>query len=211
MNRIDPFQERKRLAEFYGGRLDGELEQIAGEAWELTDAAKDALRAELERRGLSPKLTDVPSYDALELRRMVTVRQFRDLPEALLAKGSLDSAGIESHLVDDNTVRLDWFWSNLLGGVKLQVNAEDVGPANEILDQPIPAEFDASGSGPYQQPRCPRCQSLEVSYEDLRKPIAYVTASLGVPIPWHHRAWRCHACQAQWEDTGSDEPSSSAP
>jgi len=43
---------------------------------------------------------------------MVTVRQFRDLPEALLARDSLVSAGIEAELADDNMVRMDWFISN---------------------------------------------------------------------------------------------------
>ena len=29
----------------------------------------------------------------MEMRELVTIRQFRDLPEALLAKGSLESCG----------------------------------------------------------------------------------------------------------------------
>jgi hypothetical protein len=37
---------------------------------------------------------------------MVTIRQIRDLPEALLAKGSLESAGIEVVLTDENIVRI---------------------------------------------------------------------------------------------------------
>ena len=55
----------------------------------------------------------------LEMRELVTIRQFRDLPEALLAKGSLESAGIACFLADENMVRLDWFISNFVGGVKL--------------------------------------------------------------------------------------------
>src|SRR6202020_2478284 len=42
----------------------------------------------------------------MEVRELVTVRKFRDLPEALLAKGSLESAGIECFLADENLVRL---------------------------------------------------------------------------------------------------------
>jgi hypothetical protein len=71
------------------------------------------------------------------------------MPEALLAKGSLDSAGIECWLIDDNMVRLDWFYSNLLGGIKLQVTQEDAEAANELLEQPIPENFDAEGTGDY--------------------------------------------------------------
>ena len=55
---------------------------------------------------------------------------FQNLPEALLAKGSLDSSGIECFLTDDNMVRMDWFMSNLLGGAKLLVNREDAEAAH---------------------------------------------------------------------------------
>ena len=224
---IDPEQERQRLAEFYSHQMDGELEAVAKQAYELTDLARQALRAEMSRRGLSAALIEVrpvapvpaalpgdppdheppgkvevsPPDGELELRRMLTIRQFRDLPEALLAKGSLESAGIEAVLTDDNIVRLDWFWSNLMGGVKLKVSPEDVGAANEILDQPIPEGFDVTGVGEYQQPHCPKCQSLDVNFQEVA-PAAYVSAYLNVPIPFHRRAWKCHACDTEWEDDG---------
>jgi hypothetical protein len=235
MTRINPDEERRRLAEFYAGQIDGELEQIAGEAYELTDLAKEALKAELATRGLAQELVeqppalpkkepersagdpipldpliDIESDGELEFRRMITIRQFRDLPEALLAKGSLDSAGIDSQLADDNIVRLDWFWSNLMGGVKLRVSPDDAAAADEILNQPIPEGFDALGTGNYEQPRCPKCQSLDVSFEELNKPVAYLTAYLGVPIPWRRRAWRCHSCQQAWEGDGTPAQDSSS-
>jgi hypothetical protein len=49
-----------------------------------------------------------------------------------LAKGSLEAAGIQAYLVDDNMIRMDWFISNLLGGIKLKVRAEDAEAAVEI-------------------------------------------------------------------------------
>jgi len=224
---IDPEHERRRLAEFYADQLDGELEKVAGQAYELTEIAREALKAELSKRGLTPefveqrpvilkkealpKAGDPPppkigneeprsGGGELELRDMVTIRKFRDLPEALFAKGSLESAGIECALVDDNMVRLDWFISNLLGGVKLMVNSEDAKEADEILNQPIPEQFDAAGSGEYQQPHCPQCQSLDVAFQELNKPVAYVSAFIGVPLPVSRHAWRCHSCHAEWED-----------
>jgi hypothetical protein len=230
MARIDPEQERQRLTEFYSHQMDGELEKVAGQAYDLTDIAREALRIEMSRRGLAAKLVEgapvapVPvalpadpprgtppdeelssAGGELELRRLVTIRQIRDLPEALLAKGSLESAGIEVVLTDDNIVRLDWFWSNLMGGVKLKVAPEDVDVANEILNQPIPEEFDISGIGEYQQPHCPRCQSLDVTFQELDRPVSFMTAWLSVPIPVYRRAWRCHACNAEWEDDSAGD------
>ena len=238
MARIDPEQERQRLTEFYAGQMDGELEKVASQAYELTDIAREILRAELARRGLEAALTeqapvvvnetqepqpgdpppdpDSPEGESsqdeseVELRRMITLRQFRDLPEALLAKGCLDSAGIDSVLLDDNLVRLDWFWSNLMGGVKLKVDPSDAPAADEILKQPIPENFDVDGVGEYEQPHCPACQSLDVTFKELNRPVSYLTMWLNVPIPIYRRAWRCHACNVEWEDDGRPEPTNSA-
>jgi len=72
-----------------------------------------------------------------ESRELVVIRVFVDLPEALLAKGSLESAGIECFLVDDNMVRLDWFMVNVFGGIKLKVAAEDAEMARAFLNRPM--------------------------------------------------------------------------
>jgi hypothetical protein len=82
--------------------------------------------------------------DELNFRELVTIRKFRDLPEALLAQGRLESSGIESFLADDNMVRMDWLISNLLGGVKLKVEEANVEIAEEILSQEISDDFDLS-------------------------------------------------------------------
>src|SRR5216684_1899333 len=211
MARIDPELERKRLIDFYFQQMDGELEKVAAQAYDLTDLAREALRAEMARRSLGaafveqapvapvpsarpgdpppepPRAVPLPGGE-LEMQDMVTIRKFRDLPEALFAKGSLESAGIECAMLDDNMVRLDWFISNLLGGVKLQVRAEDASIAEEILSQPIPENFDVTGIGEYEQPRCPKCQSLDVNFQEVT-PAAYVSAYINVPIPFHRRAW----------------------
>jgi hypothetical protein len=199
MASTDPEQERKRLTDFYSHMTDDELQKIAEDLASLTEVARQVLHAEAERRRLT-LLSDAQSVDAYEpeLRNLVTVRQFRDLPEALLAKGSLDSAGVECFLADDNMVRMDWFISNLLGGVKLKVKPEDVETANLILEQPIPEGFNVEGIGQYQQPRCPSCQSLDVSFEELNKPFAYGTAWAGLPIPFQRKAWNCRSCGQEW-------------
>lgn len=204
--------ERGRLAELYSAMSDAELERIAKDPGSLTDAAQNALQAEVRRRGLSPGGSySVDQADAAErandadIRPLVTIRKFRDLPEALLAKGGLESAGIECYLADDNMVRMDWFISNLLGGVKLQVKLPDAPAAAELLDQPIPEDFEVEGCGEYHQPKCPDCQSLDVGFEELNKPVAYTSAYIGLPFPLHRHAWKCHDCGREWQDTGFDQ------
>jgi len=48
--------------------------------------------------------------------QFVNLLRIRDLPLALLLKSILDSEGIECYLSDENLVRMDWLWSNLLEG-----------------------------------------------------------------------------------------------
>jgi len=127
----------------YASMSDAELIELAAKSWELSDAAWDALEDELDRRGIeAPATEEVPQIEALEKRDLVLLRRFRDLPEALLAKGMLESTGIPCSLADDNMVRLDWFISNLLGGVKLMVDAEDFAEASRVLNEPAPEEFE---------------------------------------------------------------------
>jgi hypothetical protein len=203
-----PDQERQRIAGVYSAMSDEELEQIAASGDELSDVAQDALQAEAARRGLKVTIAPPHGEDVIEFNETVTLRQFRDLPEALLAKGSLESAGIQVYLVDDNMIRMDWFISNLLGGIKLNVRLEDAEVANEILNQPIPEMLDVEGVGNFEQPECPQCQSLDIGFEELNNPIAYLTAYAGVPIPAYKQGWTCHACGNEWEDQDDVPPES---
>src|SRR5260370_38051624 len=100
-------EDRTRLAQFYAALTDGELQQLAGEAGSLTDEAKGALEAEMSRRKLQANAAGEPAAEGedsaaanerAEVRELLTIRQFRDLPEALLAKSVLDSAGLGSLL-----------------------------------------------------------------------------------------------------------------
>ncbi|HEY2362411.1 MAG TPA: hypothetical protein VGK36_14915 [Candidatus Angelobacter sp.] len=140
---IDPVQERQRLTDVYSRLNDAEMQELAEDAASLTDMARQVLNDEMASRGLDPLQPDAgESQDEVALRQMVTIRSFPDVMQAWLAKSSLESAGIECHLVDDNMVRMDWGISIVLGEVKLQVRPEDAEAAIGMLDQPVPEEPD---------------------------------------------------------------------
>ena len=144
---IDPVQERQRLKDVYSHMTDGELQELAEDTASLTGLASQVLNDEMARRELSPLQPGPPqpdpdgSQDETGLRPMVTIRSFPDVMQAWLARSSLESAGIECYLVDDNMVRLDWGISIVLGGVKLRVKPEDAEVALVLLDQPVPEEL----------------------------------------------------------------------
>ena len=182
---FDESKERQRLASSYAAMTDGELLNLARSAESLTEAAWDALEDELDLRHLEVPVD--PPKQELDVRELIPIRQFRDLPEALLAKGCLESAGIECFFRDDNLIRLDWFISNFIGGIKLCVAPEDAEKAHTILDEPMLEGFYVQGVGLYEQPRCPKCNSLDVNLQEFDR-------------AGQHSVLRCGACDAEWED-----------
>lgn len=194
--------EQRGQAEFYAGLADGELEKIAADGASLTELARAALQAEIVKRDLNVSVAGAPTgEDVLEQRKLVLIKRFRDLPEAMLAKGVLDSAQIECFLADENIVRMDWYYSNLIGGVKLLVDEEQAAEALELLQQPIPAAFELPDGSEFVQPQCPRCQSLDVKFQQVNTGVALGTMwALYVPLFIYDRAWKCLACGAKWEE-----------
>lgn len=123
-----------------------------------------------------------------------------------MAKGMLDSAGIQSFLADDNTVRMDWFISNFIGGVKLRVRESEVEAAERVLSEATPDVYEVEGLGEFQVPHCPRCASKEVRFEGVNKSIGLVSAYAGVPVPIPVNEWVCESCGNRWKE---EEPTES--
>ena len=145
MAMIDPDEERRRLEQFYAGKSDGELAEVAEEASDLTEVARETLRAELTKRGLYVGEVERPESDAeAEFRELVEIRRYWNLLDGELAKGLLESAGIEAFLFDDNMLRMDWFNANAIGGVKLRVDATNVAEANRVLEEEERASANAT-------------------------------------------------------------------
>jgi len=206
----DAKDESQRLAELYGGMSEGELKKLASDAGSLTDVAVNALKTELSNRRSNFSL-EYPetSADIVPHPKLVTLRRFRDLPAALLAKSVLDSAGIECFLADENTIRMDWLWSNLLGGIKLWVTEENAANASELLGRESAEGFNTEDEEEHEQPRCPQCGSANVLFEELHRHAAYATVLLGVPIPLKHLGWKCHSCGYHWEESSDAPPQDS--
>jgi Putative prokaryotic signal transducing protein len=225
-------KERWRLAWHYADMTDGELQSLASESGSLTEVARRALQSELHRRklpielaqpavaalaaaagaagqprGASPANPNAPAgakKPAKTRGGLATVRRFRDVPEALLAKSVLESAGIECLLADANIIRTDWLWSNLVGGVKVRVQEEDLEEATRILDQEPPERFAGAGqnAGDFEPPCCPRCKSpdVDVSFENVPEPTSAPDALAGAPPTDSDPEWTCQSCGNRWHE-----------
>jgi hypothetical protein len=207
MTRIDSEQERERLAARYAAMSDLELAKVGEEPAKLTDWAFLALRAEMAKRGLQWAGANLPlpsqmqpssSPDESE-NAPIVIRQYRDMPAAVTDRMVLEAGGIECFLYDENMVRLDWLWSNLLGGLKLVVRRKDAQDAETLLQSKAEGKFEVEGVGEYQQELCPKCGSDDISCDELMKRIAGASLLVGVPIALVQRGWNCHACGHTWE------------
>ena len=289
--KIDPVRERERLAKRYAAMSDLELQKVGREPEELTEWARQALKEEMEKRGLdwSPDAVSTKMKVILESERIVPLRTYkgrmaalvdrnllqcvgiktfflnedlanlggeeggqieiklmvraedlrvaklylqqkavldsaeeseqienehvvdelpgqpvilriyRDMPPAITDRMILKAAGIHCYLYDENIVRLDWLWSNLLGGIKLMVRQSDAEEAEKLLNGSANEKFVVAGVGEYEQERCPKCNSMDDFCDELKKRIAGAGLLLGIPIAMVQRGWNCHSCGHTWE------------
>jgi len=128
---MDPTQEQERLANRYAAMNDLELMKVGHDPNALTEWARRALKSEMDKRGLAEAEATVETEAG---GKPVILRVYRDMPAALVDKSVLDAAGVPCFLQDANVVRMDWMWSNAIGGIKLVVSEADVQDAAKILD-----------------------------------------------------------------------------
>ena len=64
---------------------------------------------------------------------LITIKRFTSIPEALLAKGELESCDIQSFAQDQHLIAMNFWYSQAIGGIKLQVFKSDYEMAQKIL------------------------------------------------------------------------------
>jgi hypothetical protein len=204
LGKIEQEKERQRLTALYAAMEDGELNRIAADLNSLRDVAREVLRDEMLKRDreVPPQLAALAlsAKQQSELSEPEVIGRYRDLPKAMIANSILDSAEIECFLADDNLVRMDWLYSNLVGGIKLVVRHEDAEAANKLLSQITPEKFDVPGVGEYEQPKCPNCGSMDITFDQLDMQVVAGGMLAGVPLKLTKNGWSCHACKHRWQE-----------
>jgi Putative prokaryotic signal transducing protein len=178
-----------------------ELQNLLNDWHSLIPEARLALATEFTTRGLEFVEPPPPGDNAPEFRNLTTIRRYRDLSEALVARAVIESAGIFCFLKDENLVRLDWQVSNFIGGIRLQVAATDAAAAEAILAQPVPNTFLIPDQPGFEQPRCPRCTSTDIKWERQGRKAALASLYLlSLPLPRGAESWSCSSCGLRWVD-----------
>jgi hypothetical protein len=98
--------------------------------------ARDSEKAQqfLEQRKALQEIETEEQVESGVAGKPMVLRSYRDMPSAFVDKSVLEAAGIRCLLQDENVVRMDWLWSNAVGGIKLVVSEVDLDEAAKILD-----------------------------------------------------------------------------
>ena len=124
-----------------------------------------------------------------------TVDRFFHPTDAHIAAGKLESEGIPVFLLGINHASANWLLSNALGGIRLQVPANQVDDARQLLAQ-IAEPSDVG------EIECPECGGWDTTAMSNSRKIAFLAVHLfSIPLPWNKNRRHCQTCGAEWEIT----------
>jgi hypothetical protein len=130
---------------------------------------------------------------------LVTVAQYGDSLQAYITAGRLETEGILVYIADKHYVSLNWYLSQALGGVKLQVPDYQVEQARKILAQMAEGEFAIKQTNDHQSSiRCPRCGSYSFKQQSTRGWTLSLLYIFSLPLFFRPR-YCCNHCQYKWK------------
>ena len=139
-----------------------------------------------------------------------TIITFTQPHEAHFAKGLLESEGIDTIIRDELTAQVNNFYSNAIGGVKLDVKESDFIQATSLLKEggyiKDAAEIRSKNielialNDDTDQSICPFCASDNVSRKKEVNPLMVLGYLLvGVFFPIFKRNYICYDCGKEWK------------
>jgi hypothetical protein len=141
---------------------------------------------------------------------LITLRTFDNYVTAHIIKAKLEAEGIQSVLIDENTVTMQWHIANAIGGIKLKVASMDVANANHILEVTEQEAFaDSQTVGFWDDENieqldpnnriCIHCGSQNTRKDDFNKRPAMLTwLLLGFPLFFKSDKWHCFHCSSKF-------------
>jgi hypothetical protein len=107
----------------------------------------------------------------------------------------LESNGIKTFVPDQGTVTVQPFYSHAIGGIRVQVDENDLEEARRILE----SQSLSQDTGLFP---CPECNSDSTEYQEFSRRFAFLSLLLlGIPLLLRKRKHICHTCGHKWKDT----------
>lgn len=128
----------------------------------------------------------------------IVVATYPDATQAHVAKGLLESEGIDAVLRDEHLVTANWMLSNALGGVRLMVPQSCEARARRLLQQAARGEL-ALDDLEEDAPQCPNCGARNTSPDNPGRRLAFAALMfLNLPLPFARTRLRCRLCGHRW-------------
>lgn len=126
---------REDLQATYRDLIDEELVRLL-QSGTLTDLAVEVAEGELRERGITPPVPETvveedPVDEVPDV--LVTVARFSKPMDAHILRMRLEADGIPAVIADEHMVRVNWFLSNALGGVRVQVPSRRLQETHEVM------------------------------------------------------------------------------
>jgi hypothetical protein len=134
---------------------------------------------------------------------LVTVATYNQIYLADLAKARLLDHDIPCVIQDQNMVGMNLFYSNAVGGIKLQVSDLHAREAYNILNG-----FDEKEAGVSIFPECPVCKSEDVlpkRYNSVILVLSFVLFGAQTLFSTSDARYRCNNCGNIWNMAGDEE------
>lgn len=123
--------------------------------------------------------------------KWVTIATVSQPLDAHVLKGKLEAEGIEAFLADENIVSMNFLYSNAVGGVKVQVDEEDVEEALQIIGEALPP-LELVDPIEEELP-CPKCGGTEFKRDRHPFALAIQILTLGLALGKKSQ-WKCAKC-----------------
>lgn len=133
---------------------------------------------------------------------LVTVATYNQIYLADLDKARLQDHDIPCVIQDQNMVGMNLFYSNAVGGIKLQVPDHHVRQAQSILNG-----YDEKESGNSIFPECPVCKSEDVlpkRYNSIVLILSFVLFGAQTLFSTADSRYLCQSCGNIWDMAGED-------
>lgn len=124
---------------------------------------------------------------------MITVGCYSKPEEAHLMRMKLGANGVKAYLRDEFTTQMYWFYSNAIGGVKVEIFEEDEQRAKEILET---GDVDTPTAHP-----CPACASQSTRTNETGRRLSFLSILLlNLPLPVSRFKFVCNDCGHHWKE-----------
>lgn len=124
-----------------------------------------------------------------------TVATYVDPIEANILKARLEAEGIAAFVFDEHLIRMNWLYSNALGGAKVKVHEDRVEAAEEIIQAIEAGEYELSTTEDQVPGKCPYCEAMSVRPSTRSWTVSFLSFFFfHVPIPFRRNRWKCDHC-----------------